>query len=307
MRVCATWTAACCSSALTASLADSESMSTVEPSARVDAGRLAPSPGLNESRSSAWRRLVAAGHRRGEGAVEVDLEALVARGVRVCDVRRQRLMALAGALDGALEGKLCDIEQHWDGSPWEEGGGPSVDLMSPLLGAASRIDRPSRIELETCAQALVVDPAAGRRRLRGGGVAGDGSAAGAEAGELVRGAGRAPARAERSAPAARRRALRAPTARCAGPGRARRRAERARRWTQRAPPSGLRRRAGPRPARARGGRPRDPSGGGDLRPRRRAARRAARRPCSIISGSREHGPRAAGGCRRRRCPGAGWR
>ena len=35
MRACATWTAACCSSALAASLADSESMSTVEPSARV--------------------------------------------------------------------------------------------------------------------------------------------------------------------------------------------------------------------------------------------------------------------------------
>ena len=38
MRVWATWTAAWCSSALAASLADSASTSTVEPSARVDAG-----------------------------------------------------------------------------------------------------------------------------------------------------------------------------------------------------------------------------------------------------------------------------
>jgi hypothetical protein len=47
--------------------------------------------------------------------VEVDVDPLVARGVRVREVRRQRLMALAGALDGALESKLRGVEEHWDG------------------------------------------------------------------------------------------------------------------------------------------------------------------------------------------------
>ena len=63
------------------------------------------------------RESSAAAHGRGERAVEVDVDALVAGRVGVGDVRRQRLVALAGARDGALERKLRGVEEHGTESP----------------------------------------------------------------------------------------------------------------------------------------------------------------------------------------------
>ena len=77
MRDVATWTAACCSSALAASLADSASTSTVEPSARDRADRRV---GLRaEARATASALLgVSGAERRLQRAVEVDVDPLVA-------------------------------------------------------------------------------------------------------------------------------------------------------------------------------------------------------------------------------------
>src|SRR3954468_10150417 len=82
-------------------------------------------------------RLVAGVHRRGERAVEVHVDALVARGVGVREVRRQRLMALAGALDGALEGKLRGVEEHWNGISLERNWRSVRGPTSPVREAAN--------------------------------------------------------------------------------------------------------------------------------------------------------------------------
>ena len=95
LRVLATDTAACCSSALAASLADSASMSIELPSACVAPTELSacvvkldcstPSVGVRGAQS------------RGQRAVEVDVDAPVAGRRRVGDVGGKRLMALGSA------------------------------------------------------------------------------------------------------------------------------------------------------------------------------------------------------------------
>src|SRR5690349_20574750 len=53
--------------------------------------------------------------RRGQRTVEVHVDAPVAGRARVGDVRRERLLALRGAGDAALERQLGGIDQHGDG------------------------------------------------------------------------------------------------------------------------------------------------------------------------------------------------
>ena len=88
-------TAACCSSALAASLADSLSMSTELPSACVaptDASAWVVNAGALDARS-----VVDGAQRGGEGAVEVHVDAAVAGRRGVGDVGGQRFMTLCSA------------------------------------------------------------------------------------------------------------------------------------------------------------------------------------------------------------------
>ena len=128
MRVLATDTAACCSSALAASLADSASMSIELPSACVaptEPSTCVAKLGVARPRARRPRSPCAAVER----AVEVDVDAAVAGRRRVGDVGGKRLMALCGAGDGALERQLSGIDQHGTEDSWRErGGGPSLDL-----------------------------------------------------------------------------------------------------------------------------------------------------------------------------------
>ena len=100
LRVRATATAACCSSALAASLADSASTSIEPPSAFV-----APTlPSACVAKEVDLDRVagVVGAESGGERAVEVHVHALVARRGGVGKVGRKGLVALCSARDRAL-------------------------------------------------------------------------------------------------------------------------------------------------------------------------------------------------------------
>ena len=93
----------------------------------------------------------AGAHRRGERAVEVDVDALVAGRVGVGEVGGQRLLALGGALDGALEGELRGVEEHGTGSPGRKRGrsvlgphaAPSLERTPLIGGRAGDLEGPT--------------------------------------------------------------------------------------------------------------------------------------------------------------------
>ena len=73
-------------------------------------------------------------HGAGERAVEVDIHAAVAGGVRVREVGRDRGLALSRAGDRALESELGGVyEGHREGRITKSGR-PSVDSMTPIHG-----------------------------------------------------------------------------------------------------------------------------------------------------------------------------
>ena len=224
--------------------------------------------------------------RRGERAVEVDVHPLVAGGVRVGEVGGQRLLALGGAGDGAPRGRAvwCRTARRTD-SLREGGPVRPWTHMRPIPGATGPVIGPAPDDLERASsrrpsrRRAPARPARSRARRRGRGAASPSSRAGLGArGDEQRGRaapGRARGARARAAPrGARRRAARP---------RARARSAPARP----APPSGpSRASASSRSARARRSCQAFMALAGDLRPRPRAARRGARRPCRSCSASR---------------------
>ena len=79
--------------------------------------------------------------------MEVDVDTLIARSVRVRDIRRQRLVALAGALDGALEGlSFSPAKDASAGATRADGSTVDIDSESAKL-AANALEQQAAVQV----------------------------------------------------------------------------------------------------------------------------------------------------------------